>query len=78
MSIVEVSGLCKTYPSFCLSDVSFTLDEGRIAGFKGRNGAGKTAIIMCMFAGRIAGAKWGTSEARRNCESSRAVTATLL
>lgn len=49
MSITEVRGLCKTYPSFSLDDVSFDLESGRIAGFIGRNGAGKTTTIKCML-----------------------------
>lgn len=49
MGIVEVKGLCKAYPVFRLSDVSFSLGEGRIAGFIGRNGAGKTTTIKCML-----------------------------
>ncbi len=40
-----VRGLCKSYPSFQLKDVSFTLEAGKITGFIGRNGAGKTTTI---------------------------------
>lgn len=49
MSIVTIEGLTKEYSSFKLSDVSFTLEEGRIAGFIGRNGAGKTTTIKSML-----------------------------
>ena len=49
MSIVEVRHLAKKYPSFELSDVSFSIDAGRITGFIGRNGAGKTTTIKSMF-----------------------------
>ncbi|MBQ6292625.1 MAG: ABC transporter ATP-binding protein [Lachnospiraceae bacterium] len=49
MSIVEVERLSKQYPSFTLKEVSFTLEEGRIAGFIGRNGAGKTTTIKSML-----------------------------
>ena len=49
MSILEVRGLCKEYPSFSLKDVSFSLEEGRIMGFIGRNGAGKTTTIKSML-----------------------------
>lgn len=49
MSIVEVTNLNKTYPSFRLKDVSFSIDEGRIVGFIGRNGAGKTTAIKSML-----------------------------
>lgn len=49
MSILKVSGLCKNYPSFRLSDVSFTLGEGKITGFIGRNGAGKTTTLKSLL-----------------------------
>lgn len=49
MSIAEIHGLCKTYPAFRLSDVSFPVEAGRITGFIGRNGAGKTTTIKSMI-----------------------------
>ena len=49
MSIVEVRGLVKKYPSFELKNVSFQIHEGRITGFIGRNGAGKTTTIKSML-----------------------------
>ena len=49
MSIVEVRNLRKTYPSFRLQDVSFSIREGRITGFIGRNGAGKTTTIKSIL-----------------------------
>ena len=49
MSIVELKDVCKTWPSFQLKDVSFTLEAGRITGFIGRNGAGKTTTIKAML-----------------------------
>lgn len=49
MSILNVNGLSKKYPSFQLSDVSFSLEAGRIVGFAGRNGAGKTTTIKSML-----------------------------
>lgn len=49
MAILEVSGLCKAYPSFRLDDVSFALTEGKITGFIGRNGAGKTTTLKSLM-----------------------------
>lgn len=49
MSIVRVSNLKKSYSSFELDRVSFTLKAGRITGFIGRNGAGKTTTIKSML-----------------------------
>lgn len=49
MSIVECEHITKRYPAFTLSDVSFSLDTGKITGFIGRNGAGKTTTIKAML-----------------------------
>lgn len=49
MSIAEVQGLVKKYPSFELKEVSFPIHAGRITGFIGRNGAGKTTTIKAML-----------------------------
>lgn len=49
MSIVEVRGLTKKYPSFTLKEASFNVEQGRITGFIGRNGAGKTTTIKSML-----------------------------
>ena len=49
MSVAEVRGLVKKYPSFELKEVSFDIEKGRITGFIGRNGAGKTTTIKAML-----------------------------
>ena len=49
MSILEVSGLRKEYPSFVLDDISFSLAEGKITGFIGRNGAGKSTTLKSIL-----------------------------
>ena len=49
MSVAEVRGLVKKYPSFELKEVSFNVEKGRITGFIGRNGAGKTTTIKAML-----------------------------
>ena len=49
MNVVELKNVCKTYPSFQLKEVSFTLEKGKITGFIGRNGAGKTTTIKSML-----------------------------
>ena len=49
MSVVEVRNLNKSYPNFNLQDVSFEINKGRIYGFIGRNGAGKSTTIKSML-----------------------------
>ena len=49
MDIVVLKNICKTYPTFHLHDVSFSLERGMITGFIGRNGAGKTTTIKSML-----------------------------
>ena len=49
MSIVEVKDVCKAYPEFHLKNASFSLEDGKITGFIGRNGAGKTTMIKSML-----------------------------
>lgn len=49
MAVLEVSGLCKRYPSFTLDNISFSLEKGRIMGLIGRNGAGKTTTLKSIF-----------------------------
>lgn len=48
-AVLEVSGLCKQYPKFCLDHVSFSISEASIMGFIGRNGAGKTTTLKSIL-----------------------------
>ncbi len=49
MNVLEVQGLCKTYPGFRLDSVSFSVAPGSIMGFIGRNGAGKTTTLKSLL-----------------------------
>ena len=49
MSVVTVRGLVKRYPAFTLDKVSFSMEQGRIIGFIGANGAGKTTVIKSIL-----------------------------
>ncbi len=48
-TILDVSGLKKTYKDFTLSDVSFSLQQDCITGFIGVNGAGKTTTLRAIL-----------------------------
>lgn len=47
--VLEVKQLCKRYPAFELKGVSFTLEKGKITGFIGRNGAGKSTTLNSLL-----------------------------
>lgn len=49
MSILEVRDLTKIYPAFRLDGISFSLEAGKITGFIGRNGAGKSTTLASLF-----------------------------
>lgn len=49
MTILKVNNLSKKYPAFTLHDINFSLDEGRIMGLIGKNGAGKSTTIKAML-----------------------------
>ena len=46
---LEIHSLCKTYPSFTLKHVAFTVPQGAVMGFIGRNGAGKSTTLKSML-----------------------------
>ena len=49
MNVLEVQGLTKRYPAFTLQDVSFSVSEGAVMGFIGRNGAGKSTTLKSIL-----------------------------
>ena len=49
MSVLKVKDLRKEYKTFTLDNVSFSLEEGKITGFIGRNGAGKSTTLKSIF-----------------------------
>lgn len=49
MNVLKVSNLTKKYPAFTLNNVSFSLEKGKITGFIGRNGAGKSTTLKSLF-----------------------------
>jgi len=49
MKTLEINNLKKTYPAFTLDNVSFSVESGRIMGFIGRNGAGKSTTLKCLL-----------------------------
>lgn len=49
MTALKVENLTKTYPTFTLDNVSFTLSRGRIMGLIGKNGAGKSTTLKSIL-----------------------------
>ena len=49
MNALEVNGLCKHYPAFSLENVNFSVPEGAVMGFIGRNGAGKSTTLKSIL-----------------------------
>lgn len=49
MTPLSVKNLTKNYPSFTLRDISFELQAGKITGFIGRNGAGKSTTLKSLL-----------------------------
>lgn len=48
-NVLEVKHLCKRYPTFELKEVDFMLEKGKITGFIGRNGAGKSTTLNSLL-----------------------------
>lgn len=48
-NILELNGVFKSYKTFALEDISFSLPRGFIMGFIGPNGAGKTTTIKLIL-----------------------------
>ena len=48
-NILEVKNLCKSYDTFSLKNVSFSLQKGHILGLIGENGAGKSTTLKGML-----------------------------
>ena len=44
-NIISVKNLCKSFEGFTLDNVSLQVPKGRIVGFIGENGAGKSTTI---------------------------------
>ena len=49
MNALEIQNLTKTYPGFCLDNLSQTLPSGCILGLIGENGAGKSTTIKLIL-----------------------------
>lgn len=49
MYALEVENLTKVYPHFALGGLSFSVEEGQIAGLIGRNGAGKSTTLKSIM-----------------------------
>lgn len=48
---IVVQGLCKNFGDFLLDNISFEVPKGRIVGFIGENGAGKSTTINLILNG---------------------------
>jgi ABC-type oligopeptide transport system ATPase subunit len=55
MTLLELSGVCKTYHALgreavvALDQVRLTVEEGQVTGLVGESGSGKTTIIRCIM-----------------------------
>lgn len=49
MEVINVTNLSKRYPKFWMQNISFSVEEGRIMGLIGRNGAGKSTTLKSIL-----------------------------
>ena len=49
MNAMDIRGLCKKYPAFTLDNVTFSVPQGAVMGFIGRNGAGKSTTLKSIL-----------------------------
>ncbi len=50
MSVIEIKNLYKNYGNFtAVKNLSISIPKGKIVGFVGKNGAGKSTTIRCML-----------------------------
>lgn len=48
MRVLELNNVVKKYKTFTLDNVSFSIEEGKICGFIGENGAGKSTTMKIL------------------------------
>ena len=48
MNVVELDNVCKTYPSFKLNNISFSLESGKITGYKMRCEKSKLTTVKAL------------------------------
>ncbi len=49
MNAMDIRSLCKKYPAFTLDNVTFSVPQGAVMGFIGRNGAGKSTTLKSIL-----------------------------
>ncbi|MBE6992371.1 MAG: ABC transporter ATP-binding protein [Ruminococcaceae bacterium] len=76
-TVLQINNLCKSYEGFKLDNVSFSLQQGHIMGFIGRNGAGKSTTLKSLLnlvhpdSGEIC--FWGNSFKENELEIKRSI-----
>ncbi len=66
MAAIEISGLTKAFGTVrAVSDLSFTVDAGRVTGFLGPNGAGKSTTLRMLLGLVRPGSGEATFDGRR-------------